>query len=264
MKAIVSTTLDNKYLYFLPIVTWCWNKIGVGVINFAPNTHYSLRACLVFDTLVGSKFDYDYKQYDCHETREATYAQCARLYAAALDLPEEEVLITSDIDMAIFGEALKQKSADFDIFGFDLCPPNQYPICYISATVKNWRSAMEINGRSYQKCLDDLLGSIEGNHIRGNYWAKDQETAYQKISQHNNIHLHGRAHPGTQFSTRRLDRDDHYILDRLSPDIVDFHMPRPGYDHKNFDIIMKCLRYFYPNDDFGWLETYTEQYRKLL
>ena len=36
MKAILSSTYDDKYLWNLPLVTWCWNKLGIDVICFLP------------------------------------------------------------------------------------------------------------------------------------------------------------------------------------------------------------------------------------
>lgn len=278
MKAIVSSTYDNKYLYYLPIISWCWNKIGAAVICFMPYPKHITtfmddetikvdsdnRVTLIQHTMINMGIKCTILRYMCPEQKEATYAQLSRLYAGGLDLESNEILITSDIDMAVFGEFLKQKIADFDIFGFDLCPPNQYPICYISASVENWRNVLEINGRSYQECADSILEKIDDQHFRANHWSKDQETAYQLISKHNNIHLHARAHPGTQFSTNRIDRDDAYWEDRLHPGIVDAHLWRPGYTEENFPKILKLMKTMYPNDNFDWLVEYTHKYRELL
>lgn len=268
MKAIISSTYHDNYFYFLPIVTYCWNKIGVDVVCFVPypDEEESLqkKRLLVSTTLKKNGLRGTWYNFDAPEHKQATYAQCSRLYAAALDLPEDEILISSDIDMAIFGEYLKQKNADFDIFGFDLTPEKQYPICYISASVKAWREAMQINGRTYQQCLDDSVGLIECENFRGNQWSFDQDSAYRMISQYPNKYLHGRARQGTQFASKRYDRDDSFILDRLSPDTVDFHMNRPGYEERNFAIILTILKYHYPYENFDWLIDYTEAYKKLL
>jgi len=272
VKAVISSTYDDKYLFFIPIVTWCWNKLGVDVICFAPNTDWNLRACLVFDTLVNNKMRYDYKQFESPEHKEATYAQCSRLYAACLNLPESEILITSDVDMALF--QIPPYNGDITIFGSDLVPPKQYPMCYASATVKDWRSIMKLNYggwdgdkavnmlKTYQQCLDELLGHIETEHFRGNYWGKDQETLWENSCDVSKLIPRTNGH--TPFATKRYDRDDAYLLDRLNPDTIDYHLPRPGYEENNFRQIMRVLKYHYPNDDFGWLENYREQYLKLL
>lgn len=273
MRAVVSTTYDDKYLFFLPIITWCWNKLGVDVICFTPvgkPQKQNLIHKLVLLEEVRSKNNLKFCVYafDCPEHKEATYAQCSRLYAAALDLPEDEVLITSDIDMVVF--KVPPYIDWITIYGADLVPPDQFPICYASGKVKDWRTLFDIDSddwtvnkrRTYQECLDILLGPIEAEHFRGNYWAKDQETLYQCTWE--SAALMNRAKPGTQFATNRLDRDDAYLLDRLNPDIIDYHMPRPGYEEGAFNQIMTVLKYFYPNDDFQWLIDYKNAYISLL
>jgi len=261
--AIISTTYDSKYLYFLPITTWCWNKLGVDVICFVPIE----KTGSDYDKIsLAMEYCNNYKlsvyQFEAPEHKEATYAQCSRLYGACLDLPENEILITGDIDMAMF-KVPEYTSGAFNIFGSDLTPPKQFPICYLMATVKEWRDAFDLNGKSYQECLDGLLGSIEAESFRGNYWCKDQEEAYNKISKVSRIEK-VRAKEGTQFSTKRYDRDDAYILDRLSLDTIDFHLLRPGFEESNFNIIMRILEFHYPNDNLQWIINYRNEYLKIL
>lgn len=274
MKAIISTTYDSKYLFFLPIVTWCWNKLGVDVICFAPYSDYmgseainQIPAMIMRDSIAKNNLKCEFHYFKAEEHKKATYAQCSRLYAAALDLQEDEVLITSDVDMAIFSLP-RMKDNGISVFGADLVPNGQYPICYISATKKDWKEAFNKYGNTYQECLDALLGSIEAEHFRGNYWAKDQEEAYKRITHYSAnggwLHQFERAKPGTQFATNRLDRDDAYLLERLNPEIIDYHMPRPGYEENNFNQILTVLQYFYPSDNFDWLKQYREQYIQLL
>jgi len=123
---------------------------------------------------------------------------------------------------------------------------------------------MQIGGRSYQQCLDDLLGGIDCDNMRGNYWAKDQEELASKVFSTKDWYIIPRAKPGTQFADKRYDRDDAYILDRLSPDTIDYHMNRPGYEDGNFSIILQVLQYHYPNESFQWLIDYNNEYKKLL
>lgn len=266
MKAVISTTYDDKYLFFLPIIAWCWNKLGADVVCFKPYfpPDFQIKNQLVHDTINRMGLRCLNVNFVCPEHKEATYAQCSRLYAAALDLPEDEILITSDIDMAVF-QIPKNTGGFFTIFGVDLVPPKQVPICYMSGDVAEWRKKLKINGRTYQQCLDDLLGPLDCENMRGNYWGKDQEEAYDRIFE-NGGHavLLPRARPGTQFAMNRLDRDDAFLLDRLSPDIIDYHMPRPGFEENAFSQILTVLKYFYPSESFDWLINYRNEYIKLL
>lgn len=269
MRSIISTTYDDKYLWFLPLVNWTWNKLGVYVICFMPegemfgnwideNT-FTPKGKLISKYFGANRIQF----FKAPKHKEATYAQCSRLFGACLDLPEDETLCTSDVDMLLF--QVPPYVGGFTVFGSDLVPEKQYPMCYINASVKDWRSAFELNGKTYQHALDEILAHEECEHFRGNLWGRDQETAFNKISSSGiDVNLVPRARPQTQWATKRYDRDDAYILDRLSLDTIDYHLNRPGYEEHNFNIIMTVLKYHYPNEDFGWLEEYRNKYIELL
>jgi len=298
--AVISTTYDDKYLWYLPLTTWVWNKLGVDVVCFMPNklekTTYpnkisfgdsepvymlnDPKICLIINTCYSQKLRLDKRFFTCPEHKEATYAQCSRLYGACLDLPEDEVLISSDADMLVFSDFVCQVHGDkITSYGFDLTPEGQLPICYATATVNTWRRVMNLDYgttsfedggvlmykvKTYQECLDNLLGDIDCENMRGNYWAKDQEELASKVFRTKDWFLVQRAKPGTQFADKRYDRDDAYILDRLSPDTIDYHTNRPGYEDRNFAIILQVLKYHFPDEDFGWLIDYNEAYKQLL
>jgi hypothetical protein len=259
MKAVYSSSNESLYSFFIPIAAWCWSKIQVDSIVFIPKANSILLdyskafAATLTPTII-------YKEIDSPAHKIPTFLQCSRLYAAALDLPENELLFTSDVDMAVF--KLPPFNADIYIHGADLVPENQFPICYAAARVGTWRMLMEINGRGYQECLDDLLGHIECDHMRGNYWGKDQETLYNKT--HTHAHKIPRARPGTQFATNRVDRDDINWRSYCGPDLIDAHLWRPGYQENNFNNIMELLKIQYPQDNFQWLIDYKNDYISLL
>lgn len=82
MKAVISSTYDSKYLYFLPIVTWCWNKLGVDVICFVPYSDYmgseannQIPAQIMRDSLVKYNLRCEIHYFNAPEHKKATYAQ---------------------------------------------------------------------------------------------------------------------------------------------------------------------------------------------
>jgi hypothetical protein len=270
MKAILSTTYDDQYLFYIPITTWLWNKLGVDVICFFPSIDRchllewheknGKKTTLISGVLHSLESGWHFEYFSAPKHKESTYAQCSRIYAACLDLPEDEILITSDIDMGLF--KLPTYIQAITIFGADLVPVGQYPMCYASGTAKDWRIEMNIGGKTYQEGLDELLGGVEADHFRGNYWAKDQETLFNKLG--DRAILVDRARPGTQFASNRIDRDDAYFMERLSPDIIDYHFHRPGYTGENFQKILSVIKYFYPYEDFQWMMEYQQQYLSLI
>ena len=268
MNISISSTYDDRYLFFLPIVSWAWNILGCDVICFMPEPKDSKELSkleLIKKFFLENGIDCSIHFFKCEEDKKATYSQCSRLYAACIDLPEESELMMSDIDMMVFNLSyfLNEQKDGFTIFGADLVPLNQYPICYIKAKVKEWKKTFDLEGKTYQECLDNLLGDIQCENMRGNYWGKDQEESYNKISITNPA-LINRTNGTTPFATRRLDRDDSYILDRLNLDIIDYHMNRPGYEDFNFEIITKIIQFFNPKHDTNWIKEYKNQYINLI
>ena len=264
MKAIISSTYNNQYLYFLPIVTWCWNKLGVDVICFMPYRNTSLgRFILVSDTLTKQNMKGVIYNFDAPEHKEATYAQCLRNYAACLDLPEDELLVTSDVDMALFKTPSYVDNGLFSVFGYDLVPQGQYPQCYVTAPVKMWRETFGLYNKTYQQAIDDLLGDDECEHYRGCRWSVDQEQSFLNISKVNH-NLIARARPGTQFASNRVDRDDTNWRSYVNDELIDAHLWRPGYEENSFNNILELLQMKYPNENFNWLVEYTEKYKQLL
>jgi len=262
MKAIVSTTFDDKYLFSLPIITWCWNKLGVDVICFLPRTENILpQVSLINKVQIEQGLRQKHYFFNAPEHKQATYCQVLRLYAACLDLPEDELLCTSDIDMILF--QIPPYNSMFTIMGNDLTPDRQYPMCYANGTVKEWREAFDLNGITYQQAVDRLLGEDDCQHYRGNRWSTDQENLHRHLSKINHSVV-GRSNGQNQFATKRYDRDDSFLLDRLNLDTIDFHLPRPAHEEINFNIIMQVLKYHYPLDNFDWLINYREAYLKLL
>lgn len=269
MKAVISSTYNDIYLWNLPLVTYLWNKIGVDVICFVPVERYDKDYAKI---KLAMEYCNNYKlsvyQFSAPEHKESTYAQCSRLYAACLNLPEDEILITSDADMGVFGEYLKQYDGNIQLFGADLLEGEKmYPMCYCSMSVKQWRDVMHINwyNKTYQFCLDEMLGGIEADHFRGNYWCADQEKLFNAISTSIiPITKHSRAKLPERFATKRLDRDDAFVMERDVTDIIDFHLPRPGYDEKHFEQILTIIKKKLPDDNFDWLIDYTNAYKQLL
>ena len=262
MKSVISTTYDDKYLYFLPIVTFCWNKLGVDVICFMPkDVDNSARDKILLMLKHSVEWPPRLRMefFDAPKHKEATYAQVSRLYAASLDLPEDEVLITGDVDMLMF-RLPEMMEGGFSIFGSDLVPDKQYPMCYISAKVKDWRNSFELDGKSYQQCLDELMKDRDSISMRSDFWALDQEIAYNKIKLTQGIHYVPRTNGQNQFATHRLDRDDSFLLERMNSEVYDYHANRPPYEENNFQKILTVLKFFYPEESFEWLVEYQNSY----
>lgn len=264
MRAIISCTNDPLYSYFLPIVAYCWNKLGVKVIAFTPNI------CSEATSFAMQKMNFNNENKNqsygviADENKAPTYSQLSRLMAWAInDIGDDEVIYTSDCDMLNFKLPPHDDSFDFTVWGSDLTPSTQYPVCYVGAKKKIWKQFFQVGDNGYQGALDYHLGDIKCEHMRGNYWSFEQELIFNTL-QHANCKLIPRSNGQNQFATHRVDRTDLHYKDRLDHDIVDAHLWRPGYSDENFQKILELLQFFYPNENFNWIMEYTNAYKQLL
>jgi hypothetical protein len=273
MKAIVSTNYDPKYVFFMPIMAWAWNKLGVGVHFIVPSP-FRIGGNALFEyvrrnTFVGkTKEQTSISIFDAPtENHEVTYTQVSRLFAAAdTSIPDDEILITSDIDMLVFQVPPHDLNGVFSVFGADLVPPRQFPMCYVTATAAAWRKVF-VKGRTLQECLDDALAAENCQNMRGNLWCRDQEILHNEITLTESILYFNRAYEGTQFATHRVDRDNHFWEQNLlnsGGGLVDAHLWRPGYTEENTEKIIRLLEIMYPLDSFHWVREYAAEFRSIL
>lgn len=263
MTAVFSVTDHPNYLFFIPITAWSWNQIGCSCVIFYPerikdDPKFKLaQSYCRKDTL--------FMPFSCPKDAEATYAQVSRLFAAVLkEIPQEEVLITTDCDMMVFGDYFERYTGLIDVFGADLLPgQEQYPICYIAASCAHWWYIMSIGHHTYQQCLDLALAHEPANaDMRGNLWARDQELVYRMIKKSRlEVCIHPRANKAG-FAKNRIDRDDGNWPESIDG-AHDFHMFRPGHQIENFAKIMRVVRWRF-EAGYQWMETYHQEYTNLL
>ncbi len=265
MRAIVSCTNEPLYSYFLPLVAYCWNRIGVKVIAFTP------QICneSTFFAMERMNFNCENKNlsygYVADDNKSATYSQLSRLMAWSIDdISDDEIIYTSDCDMLNFKVPPHDTGFDFTVWGSDLTPSTQYPVCYVGAKKKVWKQFFGIVDANYQEALDYHLGHIECLNMRGNYWSFEQELIFNTL-QNANCLLIPRSNGQNQFALNRVDRTDLHYKDRWDRfNLIDAHLWRPGYSEENFPKILELMQFVYPDDNFDWLISYTEQYKALL
>ena len=250
----LSCTEEDIYAYFLPLTVWAWQQWGFEPIIFIPENDspilkFSVESCT-------GKFQV-YK-YTCEEKRKATYSQCSRLFAAAINIPDNAFLITGDVDMLPCNDYFsKLRTEHITVIGEDLTDYKEYPMCYIGMQVGQWRHIFGINNRTYQQCLEELIDNIEGENIRGEQWFLDQWYATKKIKESGLPVLSiERGRDGGGGALNRSDRDGWAIQDYC----IDSHLPRPGYLPENLEKICQLLLVQFPDKDFKWFEEYTEKY----
>lgn len=263
MIAVLSATEHDWYSMPLPFAVYSWKVIGIDCLVITPegdSPKLELAKKYCAPTTI-------FQTFKAREDKQATYAQVARLYVATNpQLFPWEVLITGDSDMAVFGDYLIHPPAlGFKIFGADLVPDKQWPICYISGSIASWDRVMEVKGRTLQECLDDALGHEEMQNMRGCLWSRDQETIFNQLQKYKDVSVEyiNRAKPGTQFASHRVDRDDINWRAYVNDELVDAHLWRPLHTDENFSNVIELFTMKYPNADLSWMYQYREEFLKL-
>lgn len=262
MTAIVSFTDDSKYAYFAPLVKWAWEKIGHDSHFLIPNRSKNNPIWELIYKYTQPQF---YSYFNSDIEKEVTYSQVGRLYISSEFGESDDVLICSDADMLPINKQFFDSIANgnINIAGYDLVPDGQYPMCYCSMTSSDWIRTMNIGSHSFQEMLDKEVGELQSITFRGDFWSRDQWLLYKNL-QGVGVNLIPRSNGQNQFAQNRIDRDDSFWEERLNHNIIDAHLWRPGYTEENFEKILKLLKYFYPDEDFNWLISYTNEYRKLV
>lgn len=265
MTAVYSCTIDPKYDFFIPITEYCWYKLGIKSLVICPKRMFGTRIFNLIDEIALPQTRFE--GFMAREDKEATYAQISRMYASSLpNIPNEEILISGDVDMCVFKNIFENTNGVLFNLGFDLVPENQLPMCFTWGEAWAWDVRFEIKGKSLQECLDQQLSHEEMINMRGCLWSRDQEImakAFSKYNYDSTIRI-PRAREGTSFAAHRVDRDDTNWRAYLGPDLIDAHLWRPGYTDENFANIMELLQTQFPEDNFDWLRTYRNEYIKLL
>ncbi len=263
MTSVLSATEHDHYSFPLPIVVWCWLKAGFKSLVFIPeNAGPKLKLAQQYCPSPAY-----FETFTCEERKEATYAQTSRLFGAAVGYPDDEMLITGDADLAVFGNVFKNMDdGEIHIIGADLLEDSmqQFPMCFIAMPAKKWRTIFDLYGTA-QEALDNTVGKLESQHFRGDHWGYDQWYAYKRITESGfDTVRHNRAKMPERFAKHRADRDNAYWLEHLTPKTIDAHLWRPLWEEANFQKLMTIMKFFWPDEDFTWIVEYREKYIELL
>lgn len=261
MIAVLSATSDDFYAMPLPFAVYSWNKIGVDCIAFIPKGDSAkIELAKKYCGTMAAFFE-----FSCADFRVPTYSQVSRLTGAALpNLKDEDVLITGDSDLCVFGDFFKQlEDGRVHIVGADLTPDEQYPMCFAAMPVKIWKEVYNINDKTYQEWLEETINPIESSNLRGTAWCLDQFLLKQGLDKSGiEVIKHNRSDGTNCFAKQRADRDS---WQNFNPyDIIDAHLPRPLTNEDNMNKVYELFKIKYPNDNLDWMLEYYNDYKKLL
>ena len=173
--AVLSTNGNPDYAFYLPIVTWLWNKFGWEVAVF-----YTSDAKQMITDWNAKSTVYTYQIPDIDGVRTGSLAQVVRHFVSNV-LPKDAYTMVQDIDLL----PLKPYEPDLEkmtIWGWDLTGYSFIPVHYTGMRGDKWyefmgctgdlkadmEREMKANGRAYQEKWED-------------YWDADWDILTQKV-----------------------------------------------------------------------------------
>lgn len=240
---IISTTQNDDYLFYLPIVVKSWNELGYDVFLYYVGVEHDKR----FQT--AKKYisnGFSYYILNIEGIRPETVAQVSRLYAAYHF--KEDILITSDIDM-IVKKNIFETHKGIHTYGHDLTNFEHVPMCYIQMDAPRWRELMKINlSEPIEKNIVNGINEepLSKSPIKyGGWWCIDQEIITKKIKATPFVYSHHRGMMNG-LPIGRLDRSG-WVMPQ---EIIDIHLPKEPL--KNLDKIIPVT--------YEWVKDYANDY----
>lgn len=267
---ILSVNGNQDYLFYLPLTCKLWQKFGwtpIVFYNGDDTDQYRLAMNQPFNAVI-------LKLNSIPGYRSDTITQTSRLYATCLDFLEPtDYLMTGDIDMIPLSDYWHPDTSKVTVYGHDLTGYTQYPICYIGATVENWRKFMKLDSMDYQSMLKRDLDSMPNasDPAWEKYWSVDQELATQRIKEFSfEKDFINRGQYPNGYAKGRIDRGS--WNDNLET-FIDCHMHRDlfkaFYGNATEQTQLKWRQHLtmlenrFPDEKWGWFVEYTKQYSEL-
>jgi hypothetical protein len=270
-KYVVFSSNDNlKYLYYRPLITWCWNHFGWDTIMLYQRSGGPTEKLKAIEQLTEDTYS-RYREYDnairilkIDNYKSETIAQVSRLYGVCAAYPDDSYVMTSDIDMLPLSKNIFHYEGHRVLtIGRDLTDYH-YPICYIGARSNVWREFMQLSDTKFNSTDFHALMLRDMRHQK-NMWGLDQDIVTEKLLAYgpqNINHINRGTDKRTGYPLGRVDRSN-WRLDHEK--LIDAHLPHDILTNdKSFHKVMELLHHVWPLEDFKWFLDYHKEFKKLL
>jgi len=272
---VVSVNENCDYQYFLPLTCAVWQKFGwtpivfyQGQVTFpeAVDPDDRSRRHKLFDLLMDQPYDgavVGVGPIDGY--RSDTITQISRLYAACLDLQEDDYLMTGDIDMIPLSNYWQPDFIKPTVYGHDLTGFGHFPICYIGAPVKLWREFMKLEGTDYQYHIQKDLMTLPQAKDQDfyKYWFTDQDLITARLKEYGTgkIDFINRGQYSNGYAKGRVDRGAWHLGHEQ---FIDAHLLQQcHHTEEKIQKLMDLLYHVWPKEDWLWFLNYTKEFKKL-
>lgn len=262
-KVILSTDLNEDYLFYAPITSFVWKYFDFSpilyiIIGKEKSNNLPLVLNQINDLKINTKI---YLYENISSFRDCTLAQTIRLFGWKNE-QQNEYIVLGDIDMIPLNSFLNRDFDKLNVFGFDLTGRTQIPMCYVGMKKYHWERVIknDINLNEYQETIT-ILNSLSNSKsdIFDNYWYCDQEILTKSILNygHDNFNFIDRGNESNGYAFKRVDRGN-WNWDK-SKEYMDSHLLRNP--EKNFPLVFDLIKNYIKNCDW-MMEYYNKFYNK--
>jgi hypothetical protein len=290
-QVITSTDLNKDYSFFIPIIYFAWKNLGYDLnlfINCSVSNLMAKNNEILFKVLnelkIKSIFLHN-KDYNIPQEYSWSLSPFSRLFGCYFDLPDNDYLLTTDIDMIPLDSKWFNSIDEnkINIYGEDGSTGgyghSRYPICYIGMTVGKWKNLI---GYDVKKTLNETINYKLSNipkTLTEGQWRSLDETYFHYLfrdlasdeMRKSAIFYFRYMIPNPAFKGHdnktpfilpagRIDRSN-WDLSML-PTAIDAHCPRPGYNDENWSKILPILEKCLTDDQLKYTKNYREEFIK--
>lgn len=262
--AVISATASHDYDFYAPITARLWKEI-VGftpMLIFAqtPKTDLTERTKFVVDEYF--KSGGVSMMWAAGEVAVQHLAQVSRLFGCTHpEVKDDDILMTADVDMWPLQKAYFQVMAPslMNLYGSNIYgSTNRQPMCYVAASVAEWRKRLQSIGIDTSS-MSAALASVKWNADR--LWDTDEDMLELMIDRNGGKNACScKTRPGSRhgFMGQRVDRG-RWIYEQREVDLIDAHLPRPGYGDETYARIRRLIADYCPQI-LAWADDYRLRY----
>lgn len=266
VRVVISTTFNHDYDFYAPLTCMFWSKlIGyqpmlvIAVDRFNATTlenrlSFITREACEQGALVFVQGDRAFPDSTPFSTAQHI-AQVSRLFGCTLNVSQDEVLMTGDVDMwPLDPEYFKIMDWDkMNLYGANIYKGDRHPMCYAAAKALIWRNMLRLNPGT---TMAEALATVKWNG-----WDTDEDTLQRGIE-----YIGGKSvcakkdRPGSRhgFMGGRVDRG-RWVYNGKEEGLIDAHLPRPGYGDETWARVRRLIEDYLP-DHVAWADDYLLRY----
>ena len=281
-KVILSCTMNDTYLFFLPIVSLVWQrKMGFCPLIFLVGTAEEwlgqprYRYALEEASKMGAAIHFVPSDREFYEDK--TISQCVRLYAFLLSESEggfsaNTYMLLSDADMLLLNRGwINTRASQVDLFFANAYGGEKYPLNYVGMTVEVWKKVMCL---PHGDLVKELMVELKNGLGRVAHQYKQTESSTKAWYYDENLFTARirawEGHPGQCHMVNREGCPPNDRIDRANWNFtgsiegkVDAHLVRPGYENDNWQKIHPVLHCILDDEEFGWACRFRDIYVRL-